>query len=89
MQKLSRRRSVLALRRLNRAIWIHATDLYGAKATYQVSVVAFEDRPERYSNAAVVADAIAPSDLHGVLERAAALVTSWSARDLQRPMRTT
>ena len=73
---------------LSRAIWVNVTDLYGAKGTYQVSVVAYQDRPERYSKWATVAEAVAPDDLDGILERAAALVTSWSEGDLQRRTRT-
>ena len=70
---------------LSRAIWVHATDLYGTTGTYQVSVVAYQDRPERYSKWATVAEAVVPDDLECVLGRAAALVASWSERDLQRP----
>jgi hypothetical protein len=73
---------------LSRAIWIHAMDLYGATGTYQVSV-AHEDRPERYARAALVADSIAPGDLDGILERAAAVLESWSARDLEHSPQTT
>lgn len=68
---------------LSRAIWVHATDKYGAQGTYHVSVVAHQDRPERYMKGATIAEAVAPGDLDRVLEDAAQVVASWSEHDLE------
>ena len=68
---------------LSRAIWVNATDRYGATGTYQVSVLAHQDRPERHIKGAIIAEAVRPSDLDRILEDAAHAVASWSAHDLQ------
>src|ERR671919_2786113 len=68
---------------LSRAIWVNVTDRYGASGTYRVSVLAHQDRPERYIKGASVAEAVIPDDLDRVLEDAAQVVASWSEHDLQ------
>ena len=72
---------------LSRAIWIAATDTYGANGTYQISVLAHQDRPERYLKGTMVAEAVTIGDLDRTLEQAAALVASWTERDLTLPTR--
>jgi hypothetical protein len=71
---------------LSRAIWVHATDKYGTEAMYQVSVVAHQDRDDRYLKAARVADPVVEDDLDHILERATAILASWSDRDLELPL---
>lgn len=68
---------------LSRAIWVNATDRYGANGTYQVSVIAHQDRPERYIKGAMIAETVVPGDLDRILEDAARVVASWSEHDLQ------
>jgi hypothetical protein len=70
---------------LSRAIWVNATDTYGANETYDVSVLAHQDRPERFFKGDHVAHNVPISDLDRVLERAATLVASWTADDLNPP----
>ena len=72
---------------LSRAIWVSVTDTYGANGTYQVSVLAHQDRPERYIKGTRVADAVTVDDLDRTLEQAAALVASWTERDLESTTR--
>jgi hypothetical protein len=67
---------------LSRAIWVHATDKYGANGTYEVSVIAHQDRPDRFIKVGHVAKSVAIDDLDRVLEQAAGLVSSWTAEDL-------
>jgi len=71
---------------LSRAIWVHATDKYGTEGTYQVSVIAHQDRDDRYLKAARVADPVVNDDLDQILERATAIVASWSEKDLELPL---
>src|SRR5215208_7100509 len=68
---------------LSRTIWIHHTDKYGTEGTYQVSVIAHQDRKDRYIKAARIAAPVSTDDLEQVLERATAIVTSWTERDLE------
>lgn len=71
---------------LSRAIWLGATDKYGTEGKYQVSVIAHQDREDRYLKAARVADPAGSEDLERVLERATEIVLSWSAADLTIPL---
>ena len=71
---------------LSRTIWIHATDKYGADRLYQVNVIAHQDRNERYLKAARIADPVVADDLDQVLERATAIVKSWTEKDLELPL---
>lgn len=73
---------------LSRAIWVHATEKYGMNGTYQVSIIAHQDRHERYIKAATVAEAVAMDDLDRILEQAVSLVASWSESDLRPAVRT-
>jgi hypothetical protein len=69
---------------LERAIWINSSDRFGQSGTYDISVLAHHDRPERFLKGADVATRVPIPDLDGVLERALAIVRSWSAADLVR-----
>jgi hypothetical protein len=71
---------------LSRAVWVHSTDRYGTGGTYQVSVVAHQDRDDRYLKAARVADPVVKDDLEQILERAAEILISWSEQDLELPL---
>ena len=73
---------------LSRAIWVHATEKYDANGTYHVSVIAHQDRPERYVKAAAVAESVVLGDLDRILGQAASLIASWSENDLQPATRT-
>ena len=68
---------------LSRAIWIGATDKYGERGTYMVSVLAHQDRPERWIKGEVVAQSATIDELPQTLEHAHGIVTSWSANDLE------
>ena len=68
---------------LSRAIWIAAMEKYGASGTYQVSIVAHQDRNVRYIKSARVGGPVGVDDLDRVLERASALLLSWSEKDLE------
>ena len=72
---------------LSRTIWINAMDKYGESGTYQVAIVAHQDRNERYIKAARVGDPVGVDDLDAMLERAGTLVMSWSGSDLELPSR--
>jgi hypothetical protein len=69
---------------LSRAIWVNAMDKYGTTETYQVGIVAHQDRPERYGKGAIVAENVAMDDLDRILEQAAGVVAAWSENDLER-----
>jgi hypothetical protein len=68
---------------LSRAIWVNAMDKYGTTGTYQVGIIAHQDRPQRYGKGAIVAENVAMDDLDRILEQAAGLVASWSENDLE------
>jgi len=69
---------------LSRAIWVNSSDKYGASWTYDVSILAHQDREERYIKGASVERGVSMPNLDRVLEQAASLVRSWSERDLER-----
>ena len=71
---------------LSRALWVNATDKYGIKETYEVSIIAHQDRETRYLKAARVGDPVGIDDLERVLERATTIVRSWTANDLEIPL---
>jgi hypothetical protein len=68
---------------LSRAIWVNSMDKYGKSGAYQVSVLAHQDRPERYIKGEFIADDVPIAELDQTLEQAAARVLSWSASDLE------
>lgn len=76
---------------LSRAIWVNASAGAGDGVTYDISVLAHQDRPERFIKGAHVARQVPIAELTGALERAVELVSSWSLDDLQRtsPQKTT
>jgi hypothetical protein len=69
---------------LSRAIWVNSSDKHGEKGTYDVSVLAHQDRPERFIKGEHVTANVPIADLDAVLERAVAIVRAWSASDLER-----
>ena len=68
---------------LSRTIWVYASDKYGTSGTYDVSIVAHQDRPERYMKSAWVARRVPLTDLEHALEEATSVVVSWSENDLE------
>lgn len=68
---------------LSRAIWVNVSGGDGDDTTYDVSVLAHQDRPERFIKGANVARKVPIPELTAALERAVELVSSWNAADLQ------
>ena len=68
---------------LSRTIWVYASEKYGASGTYDVSIVAYQDRPERYVKSAWLARRVPSGEMERMLEQAAHVVASWSENDLE------
>lgn len=68
---------------LHRTIWVTLGGTSGDAATYEVSVLAFQDRPERYTKGQRVASQVAMPQLDAALERALEVASSWTAEDLE------
>ena len=74
---------------INRAIWVHFMGKHGPSETYEVSVIAFQDRGDprspRYIKSGIVADGVSVDELDRVLERARRILASWTPSDLDPP----
>lgn len=69
---------------ISKAIWIGSMDEYGESETYQISVIAYQDRgTERYTKAGIVKNNAAISEIVQTLEKAYGIAESWSEGDLQ------
>ena len=68
---------------LSRTIWVYASDKYGRSGTYDVSIVAFRDRPQRYGRSAWFARRVPADELERSLEKAADVIASWVETDLE------
>jgi hypothetical protein len=71
---------------LSRTIWVHATDTYGTEGKYQVAIGAYQDREDRYIKSARLRELVAKEELDRLLERATAIVLTWSEMDLEIPL---
>jgi hypothetical protein len=68
---------------VSRSIWIYSTDKYGESETYQVSVIAWQDRGgRRYVKHGILANSVEVAGLAQVLERAWDILASWSEDEL-------
>jgi hypothetical protein len=71
---------------LERAIWVNSSDKYGETGTYDVSVLAHQDRPERFIKGQHVAKGVPIPELDAVLTRAVEIVRAWLESDLELPL---
>ncbi len=72
----------------DKAIWIASMDKYGDSGTYQVSVVAHQDRgTERYVKHGIVGNDIAIGDLAQMIKKAHLILSAWSEDDLHLAVR--
>jgi hypothetical protein len=77
-------RSLLFKDALERAIWVNSSDQYGDTGTYDVSVLAHQDRPERFIKGEHISKGVPIAELSAALERAMTTVRSWTESDLKR-----